>query len=93
MEAFFNTHIAVTNEINTSLDSAANTIISEIANVTGNTYDKDVVLSAFSKTNITTNLNTDALTSFAQTAYKQEFISELPKQNLVNTSLLESLLK
>lgn len=91
--SFLEAHIAATNEINTNLESSVDTIISEIANVTGNTYDKDVVLSAFYKTNITTNLNIDALYSFAQTAYKQDFISELPNQGLVDTSLLENLLK
>ncbi len=91
VEAFLQAHVEATDRINSDLDGCADIMIAEINEVTGTTYDRDVVLSAFSRTNITTTLNAEALDEFAQTAYEQGFISELPGEDLVDISLLSSL--
>lgn len=93
VEKFLRAHIDTTNSINADLDTSTDAIIEEIEAVTGNAYDKDVVLNAFTRTNITTTLNEDALWAFAQTSYEQEFINELLEKNLVDTSVLEELLQ
>ncbi|MCD7708769.1 MAG: aliphatic sulfonate ABC transporter substrate-binding protein [Clostridiales bacterium] len=92
VEEFLQVHIDTTNEINNDLDSAVDAIIEEIANVTGTEYDKDVVLSSFARSTITTDLNVDAMWDFAQTAYDEGFIDSMPDENgLIDLSMLESL--
>lgn len=66
-------------------------MIDEIQSLTGNEYEKDTVLGAFSRTNVTTKLNEEALNAFAQTSYEQGFITALPKEGFVDTSILEGL--
>lgn len=92
VETFLQEHIAATDAVNNDSDASVDAIIKEIENVTGISYDRGTVLSAFSRTNITTLLNTEALKAFAQTSYEQGFISELPGDTLTDTSLLEKLL-
>ncbi|MCD7737050.1 MAG: aliphatic sulfonate ABC transporter substrate-binding protein [Lachnospiraceae bacterium] len=91
VENFLQVHIDTTDSVNANLESAAEAMIEEIEAVTGTSYEKEVILSAFSRTTITTELNEDALWSFAQTAFDEEFIDEMPYESLMDLSVLESL--
>lgn len=91
VEAFLKAHAAVTEEINTDLDGTADAMIAEIDSLTGNSYDKDTVLSAFSRTKVTTGLNEEALSAFAETSYEQGLITDLPGEGFVNLSLLNKI--
>ncbi len=92
VETFLQVHIDTTDAINADLDGSIDAMIEEIENVTGTAYDKEVVESSFSRTTVTVELNEEALTQFAQTAFDEEFISELPDDSLTDLSMLEELL-
>jgi len=91
VEAFLKAHAAVTEEINTDLDGTADAMIAEIDSLTGNSYDKETVLSAFSRTKVTTGLNEEALAAFAETSHEQGFITDLPGEGFVDLSLLNEI--
>ncbi|MCC8138286.1 MAG: aliphatic sulfonate ABC transporter substrate-binding protein [Clostridiales bacterium] len=91
VETFLQVHIETTDAINADLDGSVDAMIEEIESITGTAYDKDVVLSSFEKTVVTTELNEDALWEFAQTSYDQEFIDEMPGDSLIDLSMLEEL--
>ncbi|MCD7882880.1 MAG: aliphatic sulfonate ABC transporter substrate-binding protein [Lachnospiraceae bacterium] len=92
VETFLQVHIDTTDAINEDLDGAADAMIEEIYNVTGNEYEKDVILSSFSRTTFTVELNEDALLEFADVSLAEGFIDELPDDSLVDLSILEGLL-
>lgn len=92
VETFLQVHIDTTDAINEDLDGAADAMIEEIYNVTGNEYEKDVILSSFSRTTVTVELNEDALLEFADVSLAEGFIDELPDDSLVDLSILEGLL-
>lgn len=91
VRAFLEAHKDATNALNENPDACIDSIITEIKSVTGNSYTKEVVQSAFTKTNLTTDINTEALYAFAQTSYDQGFIGSMPDEQLVNTSFIETL--
>ncbi|MCD8021943.1 MAG: aliphatic sulfonate ABC transporter substrate-binding protein [Lachnospiraceae bacterium] len=93
VETFLQVHIDTTEAINADLEGSIDAMIEEIETVTGSAYEKDVILNAFSRTIVTVDLNEDALQAFAQTAYEQEFIDELPGDSLTDLSILEGLLQ
>ncbi|MCD7814058.1 MAG: aliphatic sulfonate ABC transporter substrate-binding protein [Lachnospiraceae bacterium] len=92
VETFLQVHIDTTEAINADLNSSVDAMIEEINEVTGTSYEKDVILGAFSRTTLTVELNEDALMDFAAISLEQEFIDEMPGDSLVDLSILESLL-
>jgi len=92
VETFLQVHMDTTEAINADLDSSVDAMIEEINEVTGTSYDKDVILSAFSRTTLTVELNEDALMEFAEISLGQGFIDEMPGDSLVDLSILEGLL-
>lgn len=92
VETFLQVHMDTTDTINVDLDSSVDAMIEEINEVTGTSYDKDVILSAFSRTTLTVELNEDALMDFAEISLEQGFIDEMPGDSLVDLSILEGLL-
>lgn len=93
VETFLQAHLDATEEINSNLEGAVDAMIAEIESLTGNAYEKETVLSSFARTNVTTELNREALDNFAETSLAQGFISALPKEGFVDTSLVEELSK
>ena len=91
VEKFLQAHIDATNRINHNLRDSVVDIITEIANVTSNKLDMDVVFHSFSKTNVTSELNKEALLAFAQIAYHRKMITQLPDNSFINTSILDKL--
>ncbi|MCC8045287.1 MAG: aliphatic sulfonate ABC transporter substrate-binding protein [Clostridiales bacterium] len=92
VETFLQVHVDTTDAINADLDGAVDAMIEEISEVTGNTYEKDVILSSFSRTTVTVELNEDALLEFADVSLAEGFIDELPDDSLVDLSILQGLL-
>lgn len=93
VETFLQAHLDATEEINSNLEGSVDAMIAEIESLTGNAYEKETVLSSFARTNVTTELNREALDNFAETSLAQGFISALPKEGFVDTSLVEELSK
>lgn len=93
VETFLQAHLDATEEINSNLEGSVDAMIAEIESLTGNAYEKETVLSSFARTNVTTELNREALDNFAETSLEQGFISALPKEGFVDTSLVEELSK
>lgn len=93
VETFLQAHLDATEEINSNLEGSVDAMIAEIESLTGNAYEKETVLSSFARTNVTTVLNREALDNFAETSLAQGFISALPGEGFVDTSLVEELSK
>lgn len=89
VETFLKAHTEATDEVNSNLEDSVDAILSELESLAGNRYDRDTVLDAFTRTNVTTELNTEALDAFAQIAFEQGFISKLPGDGFVDTSMIE----
>lgn len=91
VEAFLKAHLEATETINADPEASVDTLVAELKILTGNDYAKDTVLGAFSRTNMTTVLNEEALEDFADVAYEQGFISALPKDGFVDTSMMDKM--
>lgn len=91
VETFLQAHLEATEEINKNLEGSVDAMIAEIEALTGNTYEKETVISSFARTNVTTTLNQEALDDFADVAYEQGFISALPTEGFVDTSIVDRL--
>lgn len=85
VEAFLNEHEAATDEINENVQEAAEVINDEINAATGKSIELDVLYSAFEKIVVSTDVNEEAMDDFAQISLDEEFIGELPGDNLIKT--------
>lgn len=85
VEAFLNEHEAATDAINENVQDAAQVINDEINNATGKSIELDVLYSAFEKIVVSTEVNEDAMDDFAQISLDEEFIDEMPGDNLIIT--------
>ena len=65
------------------MTTAAQTINDEINAATGKSLELDVLTSAFQKIIVSTEINQDAMNDFAQISLDEEFIDELPGDNLI----------
>ena len=83
---FLAQHEAATEAINADMATAAQTINEEINAATGKSLELDVLNSAFQKIIVSTEINPDAMDDFAQVSLEQEFIDELPGENLIVTA-------
>lgn len=82
---FLAQHEAATEAINADMTTAAQTINDEINAATGKSLELDVLTSAFQKIIVSTDINQDAMNDFAQISLDEEFIDELPGDNLIVT--------
>ena len=82
---FLAQHEAATEAINADMATAAQTINEEINAATGKSLELDVLTSAFQKIIVSTEINPEAMDDFAQVSLEQEFIDELPGENLIVT--------
>ena len=82
---FLAQHEAATEAINADMATAAQTINEEIYAATGKSLELDVLTSAFQKIIVSTEINPEAMDDFAQVSLEQEFIDELPGENLIVT--------
>ena len=80
---FLAQHEAATEAINADMTTAAQTINDEINAATGKSLELDVLTSAFQKIIVSTEINQDAMNDFAQISLDEEFIDELPGDNLI----------
>lgn len=86
VEAFLDQHEAATVEINDNVQEAAEVINDEINAATGKSIELDVLYSAFEKIVVSTDVNEEAMDDFAQISLDEEFIDELPGDNLIKTA-------
>lgn len=86
VEAFLDQHEAATVEINDNVQEAAEVINDEINAATGKSIELDVLYSAFEKIVVSTDVNEEAMDDFAQISLDEEFIGELPGDNLIKTA-------
>ena len=80
---FLEVHKDMTEYINTNMEEAAHIVNSQIEQIKGKTYDEDVLFNAFSRINITTEINVDAIEAFAKMCMDEGFVSGRPNDNLL----------
>lgn len=89
--AFLKAHIEATKKLSEDPESCAQPIISEIEAVTGQRYEEDVVLEAFSRTMLSPSLSQKGLEEFSRISHQQGLINQLPGEELTDPSWLEGL--
>lgn len=86
VEEFLAAHEDATLYINEHQDEAIQTVNAEIEAATGKALKDEVISSAFSRMNITTELNRDAIMLFGEISKEEGFITEVPEEENVFTT-------
>lgn len=83
---FLKAHEEATLYINDHADEARGIVNKEIEAVTGKSLAEDVLQGAFSRMTVSTELNREAIMTFAQISQQEGFISEIPEESDVFTT-------
>lgn len=86
VKEFLEAHKDITVYINEHKDDAIKTVNAEIKAATGKALEDDIIESAFSRMDITTKLNREAIMLFAQTSKDEGFITAVPEEKDVFTT-------
>lgn len=86
VKEFLEAHKDITVYINEHKDDAIKTVNAEIKAATGKALADDIIESAFSRMDITTKLNREAIMLFAQTSKDEGFITAVPEEKDVFTT-------
>ena len=78
VEKFLEVHEQTTEEINQDLETALVTINQELAESTGKSLSDSVLQEAFTRINVWSDLNYEAIFDFARICKEQNFIEEVP---------------
>ena len=78
LKAHENATLAINNDKQTSLEK----INKELDEATGKSLSTDIINEAFERIGVSTDINKDAMTDFANISKENDFISELPSDNL-----------
>lgn len=81
--AFLDEYYAATEYVITGSDEVKQIVNNRIKEETGKELDADVLDKAFENIEFTTEVPTDSLNGYAQILYNEQFITELPDENLV----------
>lgn len=82
VETFLKEHEKATDKINNEKDTAIVTINDELLNATGKSVDEKILKQAFERIGVSTTLNKESVLGFADISKKQEFIDQLPGDDL-----------
>ncbi len=82
VEKFLEEHKNATLAINNDKQASLEKINKELDEATGKSLSNDIITEAFERIGVSTDLNKDAMTDFANISKENEFISELPSDNL-----------
>ncbi len=83
VEAFLKVHSETTDYINNNTEEAAGIVNAQIEEITGKTYEDDVLFSAFGRLTANTVINEDAINRFAEICLQEEFTSAMPGDDLI----------
>lgn len=86
VEKFLEVHQTTTEEINSDLDTALAVINQELDDSTGKSLSDSVIQEAFTRIKVTSDLNREAVSGFAQISLDQNFIDEIPSDDLLYVS-------
>lgn len=82
VEAFIKEHEAATAKINDNKTESLQLINEELKNATGKALDEKIMEQAFERIGVSTELNRESIVGFAGLSKEQEFIRELPGDEL-----------
>lgn len=82
VEAFIKEHEAATAKINENRTESLQLINEELKNATGKALDEKIMEQAFERIGVSTELNRESIVGFAGLSKEQEFIRELPGDEL-----------
>lgn len=80
---FLENYYAATEYVLTGSDEVKQMVNNRIKEETGKELDADIVTEAFGKIEFTTQVPKESLAGYAQILYDEEFITEMPDENLV----------
>lgn len=81
VEKFLEAHTAATETINSDLETSLETINQELDDATGKSLSESIIKDAFTRIGISTELNKESLSGFAQISKEQGFIDEIPEND------------
>lgn len=81
VEKFLEAHTAATETINSDLETSLETINQELDDATGKSLSESIIKDAFTRIGISTELNKESLSGFAQISKDQGFIDEIPEND------------
>lgn len=82
VEKFLEEHEAATASINGNMEEALKVINGELERATGKALAEDIIRESFGRVGVSTELNRDSVLGFARISQEQEFIRELPGEDL-----------
>ena len=83
VDTFLKAHEAATEQINSDLDTALVAINQELDNATGKSLSDSVIQEAFTRIRVNAQLNREAIAEFAQISRDQNFIDEIPEDDVL----------
>lgn len=83
VEKFLEAHTAATETINSDLETSLETINQELKDATGKSLSESIIKDAFTRIGISTELNKESLSGFAQISKEQEFIDAIPEDSIL----------
>lgn len=82
VEQFLREHEAATERMNQELDECLQIINQELEAATGKSIDASILTEAFTRIGVSSELNKESISRFADISLEQEFIDELPDDGL-----------
>lgn len=89
VKSFIEAHKDTTVYINDNLSEAQDIVNKQIEETTSKTFDKDILGSAFSRIVLSADIPKDSIMAFAQLNLEQDFIEELPNEDIIDDSYLK----
>lgn len=83
VEKFLEAHNLATERINSDTDSSLEIINKELDEATGKSLSESIIKEAFSRIGVSTEINKDSISKFAQISQNQEFIDEIPEDDVL----------
>ncbi|MGN1130524.1 MAG: ABC transporter substrate-binding protein, partial [Ruminococcus sp.] len=81
VEKFLDAHNLATERINNDTDASLEIINNELDEATGKSLGESIIKEAFSRIGVSTEINKDSISKFAEISKAQEFIKEIPEDD------------
>lgn len=89
VETFMEQHAKATESINSDVESAIAKINEELLQATGKALTQDIITEAFGRIGVSTGLNKESISGFADISFEQGFIQEIPGEEQLYVSDIE----
>lgn len=83
VDKFLEQHEAATKKVNDDRENSLKTINNELKEATGKALGEDIISKAFERIGVSTEVNEQSVTGFADISKSEGFISELPEGELI----------